>query len=111
MKGIDMSFVKNVSDKIGEKFEQVDKDKANESGELYKNLIENQNTSKIDEYIEQRLQKLGDKIRAEMYETMEAYRHELKENNRALRTSIIYTWIGIASLLIYLFARNLFLGS
>lgn len=60
----------------------------------------------VDDYIDRRIEQLGNQIRSEVAQSMEAYREEMIELNGCLRMYIIYTWAGIASVVILYLVRS-----
>ncbi len=92
------------TEKIIEKIEQKIGNSGEHRQELKKEVQED--IRAVDDYIDQRIEQMGNQIRSEVADSMQAYRDEMVELNKYMRMYIIYTWVGIASVVVFYLARN-----
>ncbi len=64
-----------------------------------------EDAARIDAYIDKRIEALGDKMRAEFRESMEAYRKETKEANKVLFVSTVLAWLLAGAFIVLRFLR------
>ncbi len=101
-----MSHSQGIIDRIEKKIQESQGNENKSIGKSVKRYIQ-EDSQVIDDYIDQRIERLGDKIRKEVSENMENFRQEVKQTSFYLLIYSACTWLGIISAGIFYYVRVL----
>ncbi len=100
-----MNSDQKIIDTIEQKIQAAQSDDSKSIGKSLKKYIE-EDSGVIDEYIDRRIEQLGDKIRKEVSGNMENFRQEIKQTSVYMLIYSAVTWLAIISAGIFYYVRN-----